>query len=211
MTTHAFENYYIRKKVPLLRQFRRAARHAQVPLIRRYGSDFADAVTVETRREYEALIPELPYIGGKANPLTTNLIEAAWFLALYRVMKARGKSIAAIGKLIEEMVDTWLRAYPSFLLRLVGRLRFTRWYINRLTRQAEISQQRRYSEDWVYTAFRGDGKEFDFGMDYTECGIVKFYKAHSATELIPYMCDTPTPKGGGLLAYASYLPGVRRN
>ncbi len=29
---------------------------------------------------------------------------------------------------------------------------------------------------------------FDYGLDVTECGIVRFYHAQDADELAPYMC-----------------------
>jgi hypothetical protein len=34
----------------------------------------------------------------------------------------------------------------------------------------------------------GDGQEFDYGLDFTECGICEFYRAQRADELTPYLC-----------------------
>jgi hypothetical protein len=34
----------------------------------------------------------------------------------------------------------------------------------------------------------GNDRDFDYGLDITECGICKFYAAHNPQELAPYMC-----------------------
>ena len=34
----------------------------------------------------------------------------------------------------------------------------------------------------------GDGKTFDAGYDYTECGAVKYFKAQGVAEVAPYFC-----------------------
>jgi hypothetical protein len=41
---------------------------------------------------------------------------------------------------------------------------------------------------WVWSFVEGDGAEFDFGTDITECAIKKFLCAQGADELTPYLC-----------------------
>ena len=41
----------------------------------------------------------------------------------------------------------------------------------------------------VSERFDGDGETFDFGIDHTECGNVKYLNAQDADELTPYICD----------------------
>lgn len=50
------------------------------------------------------------------------------------------------------------------------------------------TQERRYPGDWLGRFIEGDGKDFDCGIDITECGICKFYSAQGAEELAPYLC-----------------------
>lgn len=52
---------------------------------------------------------------------------------------------------------------------------------------ARRPQQRRYPGGWVAEFVDGTGPPFDFGIDYTECGIVKFLHAQDADELTPYL------------------------
>ena len=33
------------------------------------------------------------------------------------------------------------------------------------------------------------GEPFDYGYDITECGIVKYLRAHDGDDLTPYLCD----------------------
>jgi hypothetical protein len=52
---------------------------------------------------------------------------------------------------------------------------------------------------WVLTYIWGDGKEFDYGYDITECGICKFLHDQHADELVPFLClvDFPLSKAFG--------------
>jgi hypothetical protein len=61
------ENYYVARKPKLLRGFDRFAKRARRSLEQRYGESLADRVLAEARLEFERLIPELPYIGGREN------------------------------------------------------------------------------------------------------------------------------------------------
>jgi hypothetical protein len=141
----------------------------------------------ETRKEYEALIPQLPYIGGK-QPFTQFIISTAWSLALYRVLTRRGEAVEQIGTLTYDASEAFLKTYPDFLSRLFGRMTFSRLYLRRLQKRAAESQQRRYPGDYVYHFVEGDGKAFDYGVDYVECATVKFLKGQGALELAPYLC-----------------------
>jgi ubiquinone/menaquinone biosynthesis C-methylase UbiE len=179
-------SYYVARQDHLLREFNGVVRRVQPVLMTRYDSQFAEMVAAEARQEYTRLIPQLPYIGGRGNKLTWNLIGTAWFVAFYRAMKAHGRSTEEIGRLLTEMYKVWFDAYPGWLLRLQGWFTFTPLYQRQLERRARQSQERRYPGDWVLTRVLPNG--YDFGVDYTECGIVKFCRAQGAAELLPYLC-----------------------
>ena len=59
---------------------------------------------------------------------------------------------------------------------------------SRAQKVARWTQQRRYPEDWVAEFVDGVGQDFDFGMDVTECAIVKFMHAQGADEFTPWLC-----------------------
>jgi hypothetical protein len=183
--------YYTSQKQKLLRDFDKNMRkYGRRALASSYGDDMADALLMEARQEYEALIPLLPYIGGKRNSRTANLVQSAWLLALYKALKKRGKTAEEAGRLAYEGVEAQVQSYPRFLLNLAGRWRLRK---SSLKRNAALSQSRRYPGDWVYTFIEGDGQAFDVGMDYTECGICKFFHEQGADEFAPYLCLTEYP------------------
>jgi hypothetical protein len=156
--------------------------------ISRYGERFAETVLVGARREYESLIPQLPYIGGRQNPLTPIMVSAGMFLALYRMMKAQGKEVEEIGAFVYEGVERAYGLLPRFALYIYGGLSFTEHHRRKEHRLALESQKRRYAGDWVYSVVEGDGKSFDYGLDFVECAICKFFHVQEADEFAPYMC-----------------------
>ena len=87
------------------------------------------------------------------------------------------------------MVREQYERVPRVLRLWMGRHRFGRMRRQKLQRAARRSQARRYPGDWVFERIDGDGETFDFGIDMTECGIVKFLNAQGAAELCPYLCD----------------------
>ncbi len=44
----------------------------------------------------------------------------------------------------------------------------------------------------------GDGKEFDYGLDVTECLAVKCFPKHDAEEFVPYLCPFDYPRSDAL-------------
>lgn len=181
------DGYYASRKTKLLKDFDKVAKQVNGVLAARYGKDLTDIAVKEARLEYENLVPQIPYVGGK-QPFTRFIIATAWFLAMYRVLKAHGKSVDEVGKIIYEVTEKIIYGYPWFIRYLIGRLFFSNRIRSRMRKRAAESQKRLYTSDYVYTFIEGDGKEFDFGVDYTECATCKFLNLHSAPELAPYIC-----------------------
>jgi len=153
----------------------------------RFGKDRAAGLMGDIRREYETLAPQMPYIGGEGNMFTEWLVYGVYYLAVYRVLKAKGQAVEEVGKVIFDTLEA-MADYPKWLLRLVGSLKYNEEYVNRLREATAKTQKRRYPGDWVATFIEGGGGEFDYGIDITECGICKFYHAQGAGDLAPYLC-----------------------
>jgi hypothetical protein len=156
-------------------------------LLNRLGKSATRELMADIRREYGTLAPEMPYIGGKQNMFTEWLIYGVYYLAVYRVLKAKGQSVEEAGKVIYDTFQA-MADYPKWLLRLVGRLKYNERYLGRLKEAAAKTQERCYPGNWVATFIEGDGESFDYGIDITECGIYKFYSTQGACELTPYLC-----------------------
>ncbi len=173
--------YYMSRKSEILALFDEHAQAWRPFIVSRYGDDFADAILREAREQHEALIPEIPYIGGDANPMTRHLIRSTTSLAFYEAMKARGKAAEETGKIIYDAVVESVSHLPPSPPPTAGDMASKR-------EQARKSRKRRYPGDWVWAFVEGDGLEFDYGYDFFECGTQKFYHARGADEFLPFYC-----------------------
>jgi hypothetical protein len=129
----------------------------------------------------------MPHIGGKDNMFTEWLIYGVYYLAVYRILKAEGQTVEEVGEIIFNTFKA-MADYPKWLLHFIGSFKYNNKYMNRLKDAAAKTQERRYPGDWVATFIKGNGENFDYGLDITECGICKFYRDQGAVELAPYMC-----------------------
>jgi hypothetical protein len=175
--------YYLSHKSEIIMQFETHAKAWRPFLANSYGDGFANAVLRETRQQYEALIPEIPYIGGDENPMTRHLVRSTTSLVLYKVMKAWGKTAEEVGKIVYDAVEVSV----SQLSPLPGPELSTA-YIAEEKERARKSQERRYSGDWVWEFVEGNGVDFDYGHDFLECGTQKLYHAQNADEFLPFYC-----------------------
>ena len=67
MENEVVDNYYTSQKSKLLKDFdKMMIKYGRKILVSYYGDDLADTLITEGRQEYEALIPQLPYIGARA-------------------------------------------------------------------------------------------------------------------------------------------------
>ena len=96
-------------------------------------------------------------------------------------------------------------AIPYVGRRLIEVLWFSRWFRRLGKKRAIKSQQRKYPGNFVLTYVEGDGREFDYGIDYTECTNCKFLQAENAFELPPNACDTCRRITAGLMVVWSVL------
>lgn len=191
-------DYYRARQPELLADFDHNARRWRAILSLRYADAFTDAVLKGARARFEALIPQLPYIGGDENHLTRSLVASARCLALYQAMQARNKSAEETGQLLYDAIQ----AHPQdFVPQIPPAQRLTREELmTRRRAAAQRSQERRYAWDWVYEFVAGDGERFDYGYDFAQCATQKLYRAHGALEFLPFYCflDFPQCELGGL-------------
>lgn len=117
-------------------------------------------------------------------------MQAGHALALYRALQAQGGTVEEIGELSCLALERKLTQIPAFVRHWLGKFAYSPARVQKMQARAQASQARRYPGDWVFEVSEGDGKTFDVGMTYTECGIDKFMRSQSETELTPYLCTT---------------------
>lgn len=183
----AVSNYYVARKKRLLKEFDLYAEYSRSALLKYFGAEHLDEKIARAKQEFERLIPQLPYIGGR-QPFTQFIVATGLSLALYRTAKANGKTVEEVGQLLFEIGQAILQGYPLFIARLFGKMNFSSFYLKRLEKRAMESHRRKYPEDYLYDFVPGDGSTFDYGVDYLECASCKFLAKQGAPELAPYLC-----------------------
>jgi len=153
-----------------------------------YGLDVARRIAKEAKNQFEALLPLIPDLGGVRNIVIRDFPVALWCVAFFRPMKEQGKTPEELGKMIYDLFETELREMPEAARRAEGTKLFIPEHVEKLREWARWTQKREYPANWVAAFVPGDGEEFDYGYDYSECAIVKFLKAHGAHEVAPYVC-----------------------
>jgi hypothetical protein len=192
-------DYYVSRKGQLLAAFDAEASLLESILAAYYGEALSSRIVAQARPAFEALIPGMPYIGGDANVYTSELVRSVRCLALYQAMKDHGKTAAEAGRVLYEAAET-----PQDTERHVtgpsAQSLTNVELMQRRRERAERSQKRLYPADYVYTLVEGDGDEFDYGYDFTECATQKLYHACGADEFLPYYCflDFAMSRAAGL-------------
>jgi len=199
MRQHKNENYYLDMKPKLMKDFGKMLTPTR-KVLKQFDRSKIDYIVEESRREYEALIPQLPYIGGKEVSGTFNLTGSAQILAIIRPLEREGMEVHETGKIAYEMFEIYFESMPGIKKWFARKFMFSKSGIKKMKRQTEKTQLREYPAGWVNEFVEGDGANFDFGLDIVECGICKFYKEQGAEEYIPYLClgDYPQFRAFGI-------------
>ena len=149
-----------------------------------FGQAQTEAMRAEMLGEYRRLLPRVPYVGGRRNRYTPALEMSARALAIHRVFLRHGGTVEQAGQILHDWAKAMFGAVPGPLRGPMLAPKRAR-----AEKQARWTQQSRYPGDWYNEIVEGDGRTFDWGIDITECGVVKFLHAEGADELTPYICD----------------------
>jgi len=179
--------YYIENRSKLLAQFKkkegsfRAVIGAELPAE-------AESILQEMLEEFNTILPRLPYIGGDKNLLTENLVVSAWFLSLYKTLCKHGYGDDYIGDLCYRIAEDFVNKQPKWAAKLQGMLAGSGMFKSMYRKLSENSQKREYAGDFVVQYVEGDGTNYDYGFDFTECGICKLFQAENASQFTKHMC-----------------------
>ena len=180
--------YYTARREELLRGFDATCALMRASLAARYGEELADALANETRRHYEELIPEIPFIEGpRARALNTFLLISAQELAVYKALAKRGKSPAEAWEICHEALRLRLAAFPQWKRRLM------RWFmfsglVRRIVAKRARKKQKLCYGDFEIEYVVGEGEDFHFCVNYLQCGNYKFVAEYGGEAFAPFVC-----------------------
>ncbi len=190
--------YYTARKEKLLEEFDGNSALMQASLVARYGEEFAGTLQREVRQEYEKLIPEIPYIKGpRARLLNRFLLITAQELAAYKAIKNHGKPPGEAWELCHEALRLRLAEIPKWKRWLLRRFMFSRLVRKIVARRARQQERARFG-DFEIEYLIGEGTEFDFGVNYLQCGNYDFVKKHGGDEFAPYVCMSDIALGDAM-------------
>ena len=114
-------SYYATRIPKILKDFDETANLARSFVISNYGVDFTDILHRDARQEYEAMIPEIPRIGGpRGVALNSFLLITAQEVALYKAMKKHGKTPAEAWEICHEALKLRMKYYSSIKRWFMG-------------------------------------------------------------------------------------------
>jgi hypothetical protein len=180
--------YYSTRKEKLLKDCDSTSALMEASLVARYGKEFTSTLQREVRQEYEKLIPDIPYIeGSRARLLNSFLLISAQELAVYKAMKKHGKPPGEAWELCHEALRFRLAEVPQWKRSLLRRIMFSRLVRKIVARRARQGEKVCFG-DFEVEYVISEGDEFDFGVNYLQCGNYTFVKTHGGEEFAPYVC-----------------------
>ena len=165
MTGDTGKDYYISRKRKLIKEFDKVLKQVKIVLREYFGEPQTDQILAKSGYEYESIIPDLPYIGGRKNSSTFNLIGSAQILTIIHSLEEKGLEIRQIGKIVYEIFEEYFESKPRIFKWLTGKFMTSRLAVAKMRKKVVDSQLRQYSGNWVSEFVEGNGKSFDFGFN----------------------------------------------
>ena len=72
-----------------------------------------DRITREVMDEFETVLSQMPYVGGSASRMSDFFMRFMGFMAIGRVLRRHGVSLAAIGEIERESYKAQLLSVPA--------------------------------------------------------------------------------------------------
>lgn len=180
--------YYSSRKEKLLKDFDRTCALMKESLIARYDDKFANLLQREARREYEKLIPEIPYIeGGRARMLNSFLLITAQELAVYKAIKREGKLPGEAWELCHQALRLRVAEIPRWKRWLLKQFMFSTLVKKVMARRSKQQQPTCFGDFEVEYLISEEG-DFDVGVNYLQCGNYRFAVKHGGEAFAPYIC-----------------------
>jgi hypothetical protein len=148
-----------------------------------------DRIRQEVMDEFEIVLGQMPYVGGSASRMSDFFMRLMGFMAIGRVLRRHGVSLAVISEIERESYKAQLLMVPETERLASGRQFMSPENQALLREQAAKSHAEEYPEDFVYDFVEpGTGDNFDFGINYKACGFCKFAARHGDQEILPHIC-----------------------
>lgn len=182
------QNYYVSNKRELMKEFQKIVNTAKKIGHKYFNDETLKSLVEKTLSEFDLILPQLPYVGGKKSPYTNLMLQSGQTLAFYRACKSLGIETKRCAELMYELEEVYIDSMSEIKKRLARRMAFSRAFKKNWKKWAIESQEREYPENWVGEFVEGDGTDYDWGLNFSECGCLKILRKFGAEEIAPYAC-----------------------
>ena len=134
----------------------------------------------DIKREYKAIVERASDIGNK------NMLIGAYGLAAYFIAMNRCDGLDAPSNC--DMLEKGLKASKMYKMTMgSGESYFTEKRMVARRKWSKETYEHKYKNDWVVDILEKTD-DYDFGMDYHECGVCKLCQDEGCPELAQYLC-----------------------
>jgi hypothetical protein len=154
-------------------------------IVKRHGQPFYRDFKARAKREYRAILPQVPNIGGSIFKFNYAFTPA--YISWYRVFRAMGLDKACAIEWIWKINENMIRLIPSWVLKRYGAKVYLGGFRKKAPGHAMKSAQNDLPEYDYRLRFREiDGNTFE--IDIYECGMKKLCEKLDALDLFPGIC-----------------------
>ncbi len=180
------ENYYVKNKKKFMRKFKTFSKSILKVLTNEFGKEKAKKILKNSIKNYEELLPKIPYIGGSKNKDTTNLIMGAIILSVILELEKENLDENEIGRIVYIIFQNVLKKLPAILGFVFRIMLKTKAGKKKLAKRFDSKDFYKYDSSWQSESVYGE--DFDFGINYHSCGICDFYKELGYSKYTHYVC-----------------------
>ncbi len=199
-TTH----YFADRKEKSLKDLAPLFASARKVLPAHVKADEIPGILEETRQGFGHLLVELPDLGGDRNLFNSSIIASVAALAFIRVLEAREVPSDRIHRSLYAINFETYSSLPGFLKAALRWYEFSGMHLRKLEAFSRWTQERKCPGNYVVEFVSGDGIDFDFGFDVSDCAVLNFYLRMQAEKHLPYVCV------GDFAAASALGTGLRR-
>lgn len=169
--------------------FYKKARPRFTRLIGRFFDD-AQPVLEKTAIIFNQMLADMAYVDKTDHPMASSVFDSCATLAVYLTLKERGVNVHDFGcAMLTSLAQSSLKPVdvggdPKSLADFIA--------------SSKASQKDAAPGEYVFEAFVGDQRDFDWGVNIKRCALCILFAKHDAMDLVPYMCamnDVLSDKG----------------
>ncbi len=181
-------NYYFQIKKMMMKEFHKIFKGAEGGLVPLFDNSKIELLREKCELNYISFFPQLPYVGGKSNMGTINIITGAAILSLLVPLEEEGLSQKQIGRIIYTAYDGYFQSKPRLVRQIIGKIASSRFYMSQIKKQIDITNRNGYADDFILEHIASPEKEYDLGYDYKQCALHILFQKHGKSDYLRYVC-----------------------